>query len=205
MFEDLGDQMVKETTKATLQKGLGKLGGMLGIHMPEGKPDGTTGKPFHVIVDGQGDSSSSDSENVVPGGGLKALGGFLGKIGGGIGGLFGGLKGLFSGAGAAATESVSSSISFLADGGDADPGKVYGVAEAGEGEFITPRNASTVTPLSKMNLGGNTTIYQVNAPGAEIGAWNRISRGLEATHDSAVSTSVRANAERAKRTPQRGR
>jgi hypothetical protein len=68
---------------------------------------------------------------------------------------------------------------------------------------ITPRNASTITPLSKVPGGGGGDTYHIDARGADLGAANRISRALEATHQSAVTTAVRANAQRSWRVPQR--
>ena len=52
-------------------------------------------------------------------------------------------------------------------------------------------------------MGAGSVVYNINAPGADLGASNRIARGIEAAHNSAVATSVQANAERMKRTPQR--
>jgi hypothetical protein len=92
-------------------------------------------------------------------------------------------------------------ISFMARGGDADPGNIYGVAEAGEAELISPKNSSRITPLSKLGGGDTHTHfnYSIDARGAE----NRVARAIEFAHNSAVSNGVRANAERSKRTPQR--
>jgi hypothetical protein len=88
---------------------------------------------------------------------------------------------------------------FLAEGGDADPGKVYGVAEAGEAEWITPRTSSTVIPASKMI--GDTFHIEINAPGADLGVVSRIDQIMSGAHNSAIVTSIRANAEMAKRRP----
>lgn len=154
-------------------------------------PDGTEQNPFYVIVEGQSNR----------GGG--SLAGLLGGSGGGLAALFGGGgAGLSSGL----TESVSSSISFadipaLAEGSDSvTPGHSYWVGDGGEPELFTPRSAGSITPMHKM--GGSVT-YQVYAPGADLGAHNRISRGLEATHNASVHSSAVAQRERTKRTPQR--
>lgn len=151
-----------------------------------GKPDGTQGNPFYVIEESQRGSSGG------------SLGG-LGVLGGGyLGGIFGAVEG----GGAGAAESITSSISYMSSGGDADPGRVYGVAEAGEAELVSPKNSSRITPISK--LGGNFT-YHIDARNADLGAENRVARAVEAAHNSAVSKGVQASAERAKRTPQRSR
>ena len=68
-------------------------------------------------------------------------------------------------------------------------------------EIFTPRNSGTITPLHKMGSPTYNTHYNVDARGAEIGVENRVSQALEHTHQSAVQTAVRAQAERTKRTP----
>jgi hypothetical protein len=185
-----------------MQKGLGALGKKFGIG-PAGKADGTVQNPYHVIVDGAGTPknplSSLPGIGQLPaalGGGATSGGGILGGIGGWLGKLFG------SGAASSAGESVTSSIKFMAGGGDADPGRVYGVAEAGEAELISPKNSSRITPLSKLRGGGDTHIH-VDARGAQIGAEGRIAMAVQMAHDSAVQGGVRANSERDKRTPRR--
>jgi hypothetical protein len=205
MFQSLGQEMVKESTKSLEQKGLGKLGTILFPKKPKDieahKPSGNPGDAVHVWVDNSGAPADA-----TPAGNFQNL---AGVVGAGSSGLAGLLKGLFSsGSGSAASgglsEAVSSSITFMAGGGDAEPGNIYRVAEAGEGELITPRNASTITPLSKMADGGGDT-YHIDARGADLGAANRISRALESTHQSAVATAVRANAQRSWRVPQRAK
>jgi hypothetical protein len=206
MLQGLGEGMVKDSTKSLMHQGLGKLGDILFPKKPdpnkaagEHKPTGNPGDAVHVLVDNQTGAEAGGAQA----GNFQNLAGLVKAGSSGLGGL---LKGLFSsgsGAGASGlTESVSSSIEFMAGGGDADPGNIYRVAEAGEGELITPRNASTITPLSKVQGGGGDT-YHIDARGADLGAANRISRALEATHQSAVTTAVRANAQRSWRVPQR--
>jgi hypothetical protein len=56
-----------------------------------------------------------------------------------------------------------------------------------------------------MRGGGDTHNWNIDARGADLGAANRISRALEATHQSAVATAVRANAQRSWRVPQRAK
>ncbi len=71
----------------------------------------------------------------------------------------------------------------MAGGGDADPGRVYGVAEAGEAELVIQKNSSA-TPLSKLGGGDVHNHYDIDARGADLGARNRIARALEATHSA---------------------
>jgi hypothetical protein len=202
-FEGIGEDMTKQSIKSMTQKGLGALGKKLGIG-PAGKPDGTKTNPFWVIMDGSG-TPKNPLAGMAPslppalgggsGGALGGLGGILGKAGGWLGKLFGA-------GGGAGIEDVTSSISFMAGGGNADPGKIYGVAEVGEAELISPKNSSRITPLSKLRGGGDTHIH-VDARGAQIGAEGRIAQAVQMAHDSAVQGGVRANAEREKRTPRR--
>jgi hypothetical protein len=195
VFRSLGEDMARDSVKSGMQKGLGELGKVFGVHSPDGKPDGTQGRPFHVIVDNEKLSdpmagiSASLPPAFMPTGGLK---GVLGKMGGLFGNLFHGPGG-----------SSASSITYLAAGGDMDPGRIYGVAENGEAEIVTPKHSSRVTPISK--LGGETHYhdYNIDARGAALGVENRIARAIEFAHNSAVRNASQASAERARRTPRR--
>jgi hypothetical protein len=209
MFKSLGDEMVKESVKSAMQKGLGELGKKV-FHIDPakvGKPDGTKAKPYHVIVDKQGskstspgdDGSGDDSTDSDSGKNpLAALGGLVKS---GAGALVGLLGKLFSGGGSSGGESVTSSISYMAEGGDVDPGHGYIVGDGGEPEFFRPRTAGTITPAHKM--GGGSYTYHIDARGADLGAANRTARAIEAAHNAAVRNSVKAQSERAKRTPKR--
>ena len=134
-------------------------------------------------------------------GGSAALRAIAMLFGSGLGGL-GALGGGGSGEGIADVTSSIDFGGFLADGGGVDPGRAYVVGENGP-EVFSPRASGSIVPNHA--LGGSTTIhYHVDARQADLGAANRIHRALEATHAAAVANSVRATAERAKRTPQRG-
>jgi hypothetical protein len=89
----------------------------------------------------------------------------------------------------------------MAEGGDVDPGHGYIVGDGGEPEFFRPRTAGTITPAHK--IGGGSYTYHIDARGADLGAANRTARAIEAAHNAAVRNSVKAQAERTKRTPQR--
>ena len=119
MLQGLGEDMLRSSIKSGLQKGLGALGSLLGIKGPEGKPDGSAAKPFHVIVDNAGVAGPG----YTPAGGYSAAGGllsaaapFVGDIGksagGGIIKFLNGLLGL----GKELVPSVSSSISYRGRG-----------------------------------------------------------------------------------------
>ena len=261
-FQGLGEDMVKESTKSLMQKGLGQLGKMFGIDLPAGKPDGSTSKPFHVIVDGQGQQSvpgAVSGSGGLFGGGSWGLGGIFSMLGGLGSKIGGGLASLFGGGGSALAESVTSSISFratggdvepgkgyvvgdggepeffspktagtitplsklvsdlgtgksaaelpspgksaltfMADGGDVDPGKGYVVGDRGEPEFFSPRTAGRITPLSKMGMGDNHTYY-MDFRGAGVGVENHVRQAIAESHNAAVVASVRANADRSRR------
>ena len=204
MLQGLGEEMVKESTKSLMHQGLGKLGDLIfgkkkdaEVHRPTGNP----GDAVHVLVDNQPGAPGAP----VSAGNFQNLAGLVGAGSSGLAGL---LKGLFSAGGSGAssglTEAVSSSITFMAGGGDVDPGGAYVVGEH-EPEFFSPRTAGTITPASKIGGSSTTTINHIDARGADLGAANRISRALEATHQSAVATAVRANAQRSWRVPQRAK
>jgi hypothetical protein len=207
MFEGLGQDVVKESTKAAMQKGLGELGAkVFGVKPPAGKADGSSEHPFYVIVKGKGAGAGSPADVTGDAGDdvgadsakspLAALGGLVKAGAAGAAGLLGKL---FSGGGGTA---VSSSISYMASGGDVDPGQGYIVGEQGP-EFFSPHTAGSITPNHK--LGGDTFEYHIDARGADLGAANRTARAIESAHNAAVRNSVKAQAERTKRTPQRGR
>jgi len=202
-LQSVGNSMVQSSMKAMLQKGLGSLGKLMGVKPPTGKPDGTPTNPYYVVMQGANTDDpgapGAGTPNPTAGAGGAVAKGALGALGGAIGGWLGKL--FSSGGGSQAATAVSSSISFMSGGGDADPGRVYGVAEAGEAELISPKNSSRIAPLRKLAGGSHT--YNIDARGADLGAENRVSRAIEFAHNSAVSNSVRANSERSKRTPKR--
>lgn len=152
---------------------------------------------------GRGGSSASGAS---PGWGIAAsliglatsLIGFGGGGGGGAGG----------GGGGASYIPVSSGFSFggaLAEGADdVSPGKDYIVGDRGEAEIFRPGTHGSVTPISKLQGGGGTTVINhnnnIDARGADLGASNRIQQGMQMTYRSSVSTSIQANSERSKRT-----
>ena len=214
MFEGLGQDMVKESVKSAMQKGLGELGQkVFHVGMPAGKADGSDAHPFYVIVKGKKDGGAGAGSQVSDSGSpgddgntdagkspLAALGGLVKSGAGALAGLLGKL---FSGGGGGG-ESVTSSISYggaMAEGGDVDPGHGYIVGDGGEPELFRPRTAGTITPAHKM--GGGSYTYHIDARGADLGAANRTARAIEAAHDAAVRNSARVQAERAKRTPKR--
>jgi hypothetical protein len=211
-LQSVGKSMTQSSLKSMAQMGLSALGSKFGIHAPgAGKPDGTAANPLHVISARGGTTGGPDTDD--PGSGANdadplpakasrgsGLGQLVNPLLSGIGNLAAKhLGNMFMGMGA------SRGISFMARGGDADPGKIYGVAEAGEAELISPKHSSRITPLSKLGGGDSHTHfnYSIDARGADLGAENRVARAIEFAHNSAVSNGVRANAERSKRTPQR--
>jgi hypothetical protein len=199
--KSLGEGVVKDSIKSSMSQGLGKLGSMLGVKAPNGKPDFSKGNPGHVIVD----NPAGGSGPAAPGGGLSGLAGDLTK---GVGALGGDGSGAYQGSGAGGFLKTASVLlgtvlkfgGFMASGGDVDPGSSYIVGEHAA-ELFTPRTAGSITPAGKFGASGPT--YIVDARGADLGAANRVNRAIEAAHHSAVHQSQVANAERKSRTPKR--
>jgi len=201
MFKGIGDEMVKSSVKSAMQKGLGELGKVFGIKAPAGKPDGSDPNPFYVIIKGNKGGGASPDDAAL--GGLGSVGGAVAQTASsaGVWGAIGGfISKLFSGGGGGGGF-ASSSIQFMAEGGDVDPGHGYIVGDGGEPEFFKPRTAGTITPMHKM--GGNSFTYHVDARGADLGASGRVEAAIRAAHNSAVVQSVKASEERSKRSPQR--
>jgi hypothetical protein len=82
---------------------------------------------------------------------------------------------------------------FLAEGGPAMAGQAYIVGEQGP-EMFVPSSSGTIIPNDKLS-GGGTTIYNIDARGAQAGVSNEIRRALRETEDRAVRRSVNANRE----------
>jgi hypothetical protein len=203
--KDVGQGMVKDSIKSAMMQGLGQLGSLLGIKKPQGKPDGTQGNPFHVVLAGQGGGAGAAGA-ANPLGAAGGILSHLGPFGAIIKNLFPGSGGGAAAGGAAsggvdfASSLLPSAFSFLAEGGDVDPGHAYVVGDGGEPEVFTPHTAGTITPAHKM---GGDYNYHIDARGADLGAANRVARAIEAAHNAAVINSVRAQAERAQRVPKR--
>ena len=206
MLQGIGEQMAKESAKSLIQRGVTAVGQKLGIPGASPRPTGRPGDPVHVVVD----NAAQQGQQQQPTGGLfgggSQGGGIFSFAGDGLGSLFSGAGGAAADASSGLAESVTSSISFMAQGGDVDPGKGYIVGDGGEPEFFSPHTAGRITPLSKMGGGGDTHIHHwtVDARGADIGAASRIDQRMEAYQRAAVRASVLANKEMARRTPKRG-
>jgi len=209
-FQQTGDQMLQSSIKSMAQQGLSKLGKEFGVDVGA-KPDGTFGNPLWVQIAGGG---AGETSGAGPGGLLKNIpGANVAKSGGGILSAIGKAFG-FGGGGSAGGESIGSmdtSVAtgdawsgtdfggFMAGGGDVSPGTAYMVGEDGPEPFV-PSQPGTIIPHG--SLGGSTSIaYHIDARGADLGAQNRIARGIEASHRAAVATAIQATAEHAKRVP----
>jgi lambda family phage tail tape measure protein len=167
-----------------------------GRRLPDGLiertgPTGYPGDPIHVIQDGQGSISN----------------GAAGILGTGAFAAGGGLASLLSAGGSGATEAVSSSISFageFANGGYIPSGS-YGIAgENGPEPVFGPAHVMS----NKDAFGSKDThnhYYTIDARGAELGAVNRIERGLEAVHGSIERRAARSVYENNRRTPRNRR
>lgn len=188
-FQDVGGSMAQSGIKSLLQTGLGKLG--IG-----GKPDGSSGNPLWVRMAG------------MPA--LAAAGG--GGIAGGAKGIFSTIKHMFGFGGGPQAGDVSPAEGanpldwggFMADGGPVSPSSAYIVGENGpeilagaSGRVISNGEAARVA----FGGGGVTFTNHIDARGADLGAYNRIQRGVEISSRAAAATAIQGMAERAKRVP----
>lgn len=106
---------------------------------------------------------------------FKSLATAFGGAGGGfLGALFTGLAG------------------GRAGGGDVSGGMSYLVGERGP-EIFTPGASGAITPHS--SLGGSSTIYNIDARGADAGVEQRVRQAIAASENRAVSRSMAAAAD----------
>lgn len=157
-FKSVFTGLAESITKAQVEKGLGFLTTSLGLGGLGlgGKPDGSSAKPFYVIMAGGG----------IPGLGGGGGGGFLGGLFGSLGGLFGKspfggmtggeISGLFGGPSSVGT-TISTLPDFLATGGDVTAGKIYGVGEEGP-EWFVPKQSGRIVPGDKVGGTKNTSM-----------------------------------------------
>lgn len=197
-FQSLGEETLKGSLKGLAQKGLSTLGqhvgGKFGAALQgaaTAKPDGTKGNPLYVYIAGGGGAEGGGSV-------INGLPTLLRRFGSGSGD---------SAAMGTALSNVGSLVGMipgLAGGGDSLSSGMYMVGERGP-ELLnigpTASGRASVTPIDRASGGGVT--YSVYAPNAELGAENRINRGIESAHYSAVVQGVRATHEREMRTPRR--
>ena len=195
-FKSIGEQMLQSQIKSSLQKAIGI----------SGTPKGTANDPIYTKSAGGVPGVSSGSG----GGGL--FGG--GSQGGGIFSLLKKvpfLSGLFSNGGAASAGSMAggsemdelASLTAMADGGDVSPGNLYKVNDRKDGqpEVFKPSQSGSIIPIDQLGTSGVS--YHIDARGAALGVENRIFAGIKASHNQAVSNSVKANRQKQIRTPQR--
>lgn len=112
VFQNLAEQMAKTEIKQGISLIMEKLFGL----KEEGKPDGSAGKPYHVVF-GAGNKTElgNDTKGLLTG--LSDKGGFLGaigKVGGFIGKIFGLGGGAAGAAGASAPDGTRSNPLFVA-------------------------------------------------------------------------------------------
>jgi hypothetical protein len=192
--------MVGSSLKSLMQTGLGAVGKAFGI---SGKPDGSPGNPLWVRMSGiPGLSGTSGTASAAAAGG-----GWMSKIAGALG--FGGKSG-DGNANYGGTVDNASPMDwggFMADGGPVSASSAYIVGENGP-EVLTGASGriTSHTELSRTFGGGGPTTIQygpIDARGADLGAHNRIMRGLEMSSRAAAAAGVQGAAERAKRVPVR--
>jgi hypothetical protein len=192
-FQDVGGSMAQSSIKSLMQKGLGKLG--IG-----GKPDGSSGNPLWVRMAGMpavaGAPGGGGFGGGAQGGGIFSMLGKLLHVGGGGGDAnFGGTVG----------EGAASPLDwggFMADGGPVSASSAYIVGENGP-EILAGASGRVISngdAARAFGGGGVTFTNHIDARGADLGAHNRIMRGIEMSSRAAAATAVQAMAERQKRT-----
>lgn len=192
LFGGIGETIIQESIKSSMQKGLGALGKKIFGADFGGKRGDTPTMPMYVWnVNGAGGAAGSLSQIIIPQSGGSGGGGLnLGRIFGGSagGGIFNFLGHLFGGGRAA--------------GGDVSPGSAYTVGERGV-ELFTPRSAGSITSNAAMRSSGMgaSVHYHVDARGQDPAVIQNLYRALEVVHRNAVGTSILAVQDLARRRP----
>jgi hypothetical protein len=175
-----------------------------------GEPDGSETNPFFVIMSQMAENNEKNplsfQNQVKKSGGNSPLASFFGGL---VGTLLGSSLGISGGGGGGGdTPDVQSSISYpgFASGTDSTPAGAYLVGEngpeimQGAGKRIYS-NQESRRILSSSNPG---ITYNIDARGTDPHQTEqRVRTALIAVHGSAVSSSMQANVDRAKRVPSR--
>lgn len=220
MLKGLGESMVQESVKSSLQTGIGGLGKALGIKLPTsltGKVDGSSAeRALWVRLAGAanlgtgagtggtgtifGNGGILGTGNVPTAGapnGSQSSGGFWGNL---LHLLIPGLSTGKSPGGGGSVADMNDWGGFMADGGSVSPGMTYMVGESGP-EMFSPSSHGSIVPNGKM--GGDTHNWHIDARGSTdpVATRSQVEAGIRAAHASAISSSVRANHDMARRTP----
>lgn len=171
-FGNIGAGMFRSVAGAGLNKAEGAVMGALGFG---GKPDGSSSKPFHVIMAGAAGAASAAGSAIA-----KSAGGFLGKVGS-----------FFTGLG-------------FADGGQPPVGMASLVGERGP-ELFVPHTAGTVVPAGGFGGVTHNITIPVDARGATDPAAVEAAgfRGAMKAAPHIVSMSLKAHSEASARKPSR--
>jgi hypothetical protein len=220
-FRDIGQQIVKSEVEADIHAGLGAVAKHYGIGKDivdkvekqlgmERKPSGTESDPIYTVQKGTKPGTLPIGASPTPGG-SDTTGGGGGLFGGGSQGgmIFSAISSLWKLKTAAAATTWSADFGALLESGamaaqhgaSVTPGQAYMVGERGPEMFISA-SPGTIVPHGAGAFGGNVT-YNIDARGSDLGASNRIQRGLELSHRAAVVSSVVASTEHGKRVPQK--
>lgn len=193
LFGGIGETIIQESIKSSMQKGLGALGKKIFGADFGGKRGDTPTMPMYVwnVNGGAGGAAGSLSQILIPQSGVSGGGGLnLGRIFGGSagGGIFNFLGHLFGGGRAA--------------GGDVSPGEAYTVGERGI-ELFSPRTAGSITSNAALRSSGMgaSVHYHVDARGQDPTVVQNLYRALEVVHRNAVGTSILAVQDLARRRP----
>jgi hypothetical protein len=196
-FKDVGKQIIGDTVKSNLQKGLGALGAKFGIEIPKGKPDGTEDNPLWIRMKRTatiGGSSSNDGSGPLTDAVTKALHGKFGSpsdlifhnndparskapgvfssllqslFGAAVGAAAGAAAG--GGGGGSPRESVTSWIWYRAGGGPVSPNQAYMVGEHGR-EILAGASGRVINNSQTERLMGPAQgdhYYSIDARGTD--------------------------------------
>lgn len=205
MLQGLGEEGARSALRSAMQRGLGAIGARLGIQLPQTtKPTGRPGDPVHVWIENvwNGGTWGNASDLRKPGGSsgsgfLSSIGHFLSAFQGGSGGS--------GGSSAGSQESVSSSIQYMAGGGQVSPSQAYIVGERGP-ELLTGASGRILSNSSAQRAFGGgpmLSIGHIDARGGDAAAIEQnVYRAVRMAHDAAVRNAAEANIQRSYRVPQ---
>lgn len=194
VFRDLFKEQLTSGIKATLQRGLGALGSVLGIKGAVRRDGNTPDTALYVqVVNGL-----AGGGDILPG--LIGVGSGAGSQSGGPGTIFGGAagRGIFNILGSAL------GLTPRAEGGDLSPANAYLVGERGP-EILTGMSGQIVSNAAATRLapsGHTVNVGNIDARGADPARVREAIRvGMTEAYRAAVGTSVQVNFDRGRRVP----
>jgi hypothetical protein len=178
------------------QTPIGDDGSPIAVYITTGKPDGTSGNPFYVMFAGGGDSLNFGPNQIQQPGPQGPN--WLQSIGSTVTGI-----GISGAIGAATAWGSAKWGGPRADGGQVSAGDAYLVGERGPEPFF-PGVSGTVlsnAAMRRAGLGGDNHYYNIDARGSDPHLVEQhVIAAIKAVHGQAVTTSLRASHDMARRT-----